>query len=99
MSNSQLPEHPSLEYLRKLAKDRLRVLRAANPNAKLAAAQLAVARDHGFTSWRTLKAEVERRQKGLVARFFEACAKGDAETIRSLIADDPDLVRASNPSA
>ncbi len=28
MSNSQLPERASLEYLKKLAKDRLQVLRA-----------------------------------------------------------------------
>jgi hypothetical protein len=48
MSNSKLPERASLEYLRKLAKDRLQELRRADPQAKLAAALLAVARDHGF---------------------------------------------------
>ena len=33
-----LPEHASLEYLKKLAKERLAVLRAADPAARLAAA-------------------------------------------------------------
>lgn len=99
MSTSQLPEHPSLEYLRKLAKDRLRELRATIPKAKLASAQLAVARDHGFTSWRALKAEVERRQTGANAQFFDACAKGDVAAIRRLLADNADLVRATNAAA
>jgi len=43
-----LPDRPNLEYLKKLAKDRLSALRRANSDAKLADAQLAVAREHGF---------------------------------------------------
>lgn len=62
MSNSQLPERASLEYLKKLAKDRLRELRRSDPEAKLATALLSVARDYGFPSWRALKDEVERRR-------------------------------------
>src|SRR5438876_716773 len=48
-----LPARPNLAYLKKLAKERLRSLRSAKPAANLAEAQLAVARDHGFASWRT----------------------------------------------
>ena len=99
MSKSQLPEHPSLEYLRKLAKDRLRELRAKNAKAKLSDAQLAVARDHGFSSWRALKAEVDRRLAGNTAAFFDACGRGDVEAVRALLDQDPDLVRATNPAA
>jgi ankyrin repeat protein/uncharacterized glyoxalase superfamily protein PhnB len=99
MSKSQLPEHPSIEYLRKLAKDRLREVRATTPKAKLASAQLAVARDHGFTSWRALKAEVERRKTGANGQFFDACAKGDVDTVRRLLADNPELVRATSAVA
>jgi hypothetical protein len=44
---------------RKAAKDRLRTLRPSQPAAKLADAQLAVAREHGFPSWRALKAHVD----------------------------------------
>ena len=54
-----LPARPNLAYLKKIAKERLKKLRAAQPDAKLAEAQRAVARDHGFISWRKLKAHVE----------------------------------------
>ena len=47
MSNSQLPERASLEYLKKLAKDRLSTCAAPTRGAKLADALLAVARDMG----------------------------------------------------
>ena len=60
MSNPKLPGRASLEYLKKVAKDRLRELRRADPQAKLAMALLAVARDYGFSSWRDLKGEIER---------------------------------------
>jgi ankyrin repeat protein len=98
MSNSKLPSRASLEYLKKLSKDRLRELRRAEPQARLAAAQLAVAREYGFPSWRALKAEVEFRQVQSVATFFDACARGDVEALRSLLAHDPGLVRAGNPA-
>ena len=54
-----LPARPNLAYLKKLAKERLKSLRASAPDSKLATAQLAVARDHGFASWRKLKDHVE----------------------------------------
>jgi ankyrin repeat protein len=97
MSDSKLPERASLEYLRKLAKDRLHEMRRADPKVKLATALLAVARDHGFASWRALKAEVEQKQAGNVTLFFEACAKGDLAAIRSFLASDPGLIRAHHP--
>jgi ankyrin repeat protein/catechol 2,3-dioxygenase-like lactoylglutathione lyase family enzyme len=96
MSSSRLPERASLEYLKKLAKDRLQELRRANPRAKLAAALLAVARDHGFSSWRALKAEVEQRQTRNASLFFAACAQGDVETLRGLLWNDPSLVHAAD---
>lgn len=48
---SQLPARPSLEHLRKLAKERLSVLRSADPSARLADAQFALAREYRFESW------------------------------------------------
>src|SRR5215471_6338397 len=89
MSESKLPEHPSLEYLRKIAKDRLKELRRRDSQAKLAAAQLAVAREYGFTSWRALKAEVDRREHGSIVVFFDACAAGDLARIREMVDRDP----------
>ena len=65
MTNSKLPERASLEYLRKLAKDRLRELRRADPKAKLATALLSVARDYGFHMLAPeAKAEVEKVTRG-----------------------------------
>src|SRR5882672_1536464 len=94
MSNSRLPDRPSLEYLKKLARDRLAELRRRDPRTKLATALLDVAREHGFPSWRALKAEIEKRQAATVAEFFEACASGDLAKLRRMLADQPDLVRA-----
>src|SRR5579862_1013895 len=99
MSHSPLPERASLEYLKKLAKERLQELRQVDPQAKLAAALLAVARDHGFSSWRALKAEIEQRQTRNASVFFDACAKGDVQTLLTLLANAPGLVRASKPDA
>jgi ankyrin repeat protein len=75
VSSSSLPAAPSLEQLRKQAKELLRAHRAGDPGAlarvvahhphpekpvKLAGTQLVVAREHGFASWPRLRAYVER---------------------------------------
>src|SRR5687768_14975160 len=67
-----LPARPNLAYLKKLAKDRLKSLHASNPDAKLAAAQLAVSRDHGFASWRKLKDHVEAATAAASKQEIEA---------------------------
>jgi ankyrin repeat protein/uncharacterized glyoxalase superfamily protein PhnB len=99
MSNSKLPERASLEYLKKLAKDRLQELRRVDARAKLATALLTVAQDHGFPSWRALKAELDQRKQKHVAIFFEACDTGDVEALRTFLTSDPSLARVSNPEA
>jgi ankyrin repeat protein len=66
--------------LKKLCKDRLATLRASDPQAKLAAVQLDVARAYGFASWRKLKAHVEALQP-------------NAAVVPAVAPDDPDLVR------
>jgi len=97
--SSQLPERPSLEYLKKLAKDRLQAMRRADPRARLAAALLAVANDHGFSSWRALKAEVERRQITHATAFVDACSRGDLAFVRAALANDPALARSGDTGA
>jgi Ser/Thr protein kinase RdoA (MazF antagonist) len=57
-----LPENPSLDHLRKQAKDLLAGLRDSNPRASLAEAQSSLAEQYGFRSWTDLKAEVDRQQ-------------------------------------
>jgi uncharacterized glyoxalase superfamily protein PhnB len=97
MTSSPLPERASLEYLKKLAKERLAELRRDNPSAKLAAALLEVAREYGFPSWRALKDEVDRRRELAVSQFFGACAVGDRDTVSKLLATDPALARMADP--
>jgi ankyrin repeat protein len=99
-----LPLRPSLEWLRKTAKDRLAALRAANPRAKLADAQLAVARQFGFPSWRALKAHVERAASGsraasedTVASFLRNVGTGRIDAVQAMLADTPALVNAVGP--
>jgi hypothetical protein len=93
-----LPERPSLEYLKKLAKERLIALRTTSPGAKLAEVQLSIAREHGFPSWRALRAEIDRRRAPAIAAFFHACESGDAATARALLESDPSLVHERDAS-
>jgi hypothetical protein len=69
----QLPERPDLDQLRRQARELHRAaaggdigarqrLRAVSERVTLSAAQLAIAREHGFPSWPRLKAEAERRR-------------------------------------
>jgi ankyrin repeat protein len=96
MPRRNLPERASLEYLRKIAKEQLRALRRTDPTSKLAQAQLAVAREYGFSSWRALKAEIDRRRAPKIAELFRACAAGDVNRLRELLKNDPDLVQERN---
>ena len=88
-----LPERASSEYLKKLAKERLALLRGKNPATKLADAQLAIAREYGFPSWRALKAELDLRRAPNVAEFMRAGAAGHVDTLRELLQRDPGLAR------
>jgi ankyrin repeat protein len=58
----RLPDRPSLEQLRKQAKERLAALRDTDPSVNLAAAQHALAREYGFDSWPKLVHHVESVQ-------------------------------------
>jgi ankyrin repeat protein/catechol 2,3-dioxygenase-like lactoylglutathione lyase family enzyme len=97
MAKSQLPDRASLEFLKKRAKERLLEMRQRDPRVKLAAAQLAIAREYGFPSWRALKAEIDRRRGPTVAAFFAACRAGDVGTLRDLLRQEPRLARERTP--
>ena len=88
-----LPERASYEFLKKLAKDWLATLRVTNPTARLAAAQLAVARQYGFSSWRALKMEIDRRRAPHIAEFMRACTAGDVIALGELLDKEPGLAR------
>jgi ankyrin repeat protein/uncharacterized glyoxalase superfamily protein PhnB len=93
MSHTELPERPSLEFLKKLAKDRLHQLRRADPNAKLATALFDVARDYGFSSWRALKKRVEELSRNASIEFVDACRNGDLSVVQQFLAVDSTLPR------
>jgi len=76
---SSLPLRASLEHLRNEAKQRLKAMRAQDPGARLADAQLAVARDYGFSSWRHLKATLDAQTRD---RAFAAAYAGDVAEVR-----------------
>jgi hypothetical protein len=72
----QLPDRPDLDQLRRQARElqraaqagdagALRRLRSFSGTVTLSAAQLAIAREHGFPSWRRLRDEAERRRAAL----------------------------------
>jgi ankyrin repeat protein len=100
--SASLPPRPSLEWLRKSAKDRLDALRIAQPDAQLADAQLAVARDYGFRSWRALKAHVDEVllaahppiDEEAVAAFLRRVGAGRLDDVRASLASEPQLVNA-----
>lgn len=80
----KLPYLPDLDQLRHQARDLQRAaargeadaarrLRAVSASVTLSAAQLALARAYGFTSWTRLKAEVERRAARTPEQRLAAC--------------------------
>lgn len=86
-----LPLRANLEWLKKVCKERLVALRAQDPGAKLSGAQLAVAREYGFPSWRKLKAHVEQACAQLDALVPPTLLRGaQAEVVAP---DDPELAR------
>lgn len=87
MSES-LPDSPNLDWLRKQAKRRLADLRETNPVARLADAQLDLARQYGFPSWRALKAHIDSLT--VDGQLFEAARKGDVGTLTALLDQHPE---------
>jgi len=98
-----LPARPNLDWLRKTAKQQLQELRKTNADAKLASAQLALARQYGFRSWRAMKAEVDRLQAlgssgdQAVAALLRAVGVGQIGTVRATLAATPEFVNAVGP--
>lgn len=101
--SKRLPDQPSLEHLKNESKDLLRRARAGEQSAlsrlespRLSFAQLAVAREYGFSSWSKLKRFVEGYTDVRDA-FFSAIAAGDRGRVTELLADGPALVHARSP--
>ncbi|HTE47904.1 MAG TPA: ankyrin repeat domain-containing protein [Gemmatimonadaceae bacterium] len=87
-----LPDAANLDWLRKQAKRRLDELRTAVPDAQLADAQFALAKQYGFSSWRALKAHVDLRT--VDGRLFAAARSGDANSLIALLDKHPEKLQA-----
>ncbi|MEM6333252.1 MAG: ankyrin repeat domain-containing protein [Planctomycetota bacterium] len=92
-SPSPLPQRPSIEYLRKLAKDRLDELRQNQPASRLADAQRDVAREHGFPSWRAIKKHIDDLLETRYQPFIAAIQGGDVAEVAAALDRDPSLIR------
>jgi len=104
-----LPDRPNLEYLKKLAKEKLQEMQRADASAQLADAQLAVAREHGFASWRKLRAHLDALRPpgepsgraGLpqeqIEEFYGAIYRADEATVERMLSVEPALVNARHP--
>lgn len=57
-----LPDNPSVDFLRREAKDLLAALRETEPATTLGQAQQALAHQYGAATWADLRAEVDRRR-------------------------------------
>lgn len=82
-----LPSRPDIDWLKKTAKQRLSELRKDDPALKLHHAQLDIARRHGFSSWRALKAHVE--SLSLDGQIIAAAMKGNAPDLMRLLGEHP----------
>jgi ankyrin repeat protein len=110
---ADLPAKPSLDHLRRQARDLLRAaqaddaaavgrIRAVSAALTLAGAQLAVAREYGFASWSRLRDEVAARTASLARQADAFCAAsirdGTGRAARMLAAT-PELARYSFATA
>lgn len=112
--SASLPDQPNLDQLRRQAKELRDAARQGDPIAveritrqlsprpadsvTLAAAQLVIAREHGFTSWPKLKAAVDAAQasprRGVEA-FLAAAVEGRTRLAGRLLDADPAIGEAS----
>ena len=104
---ADLPAKPSLDHLRRQARDLLRAARAGDTTAAgriravadaltLASAQLAVAREYGFASRTRLRDEVTARTASLARQaeaFCEASIRDGAGRAARMLAATPELAR------
>ncbi|MGH7618255.1 MAG: ankyrin repeat domain-containing protein [Gemmatimonadaceae bacterium] len=89
-----LPDDANLEWLRKHAKRRLTELRKTTPDAQLADAQFALAKEYGFASWRALKAHIDSLT--IDGQLFEAAKSGDVASLSAILDVHPERLRARN---
>jgi ankyrin repeat protein len=83
----ELPAKPSLEYLRKQAKQLHRTM----PQGKLSDAQHVLAREYGFSTWARLKSHVVTLGLPPAEALRVAVCDSDARRIQELLESHPEL--------
>jgi ankyrin repeat protein len=83
----ELPQKPSLEFLKKQAKELLR----NTQQGKLADAQHALANEYGFSTWAKLKSHVESLGMTPAEALKAAVCDSDASRVRELLRKHPEL--------
>jgi hypothetical protein len=89
-----LPARANLEHLKNEAKQLLKTMRQRNSAARLSEAQLLVARDYGFPSWRKIKLYVGALND-VGGRLINAVGDSDLKTIQEVLDQHPELVKAN----
>lgn len=87
----ELPAKPSLEFLKKQAKELLRSTRQSTGQGKLADAQHALANEYGFSTWAQLKSHVESLGLTPAEALKVAVCDSDALRVRELLKKHPEL--------
>jgi hypothetical protein len=85
LNAKSLPSRPNLDWLKKTAKQQLAELRREDPSARLNQAQLGVAKEYGFKSWRAMKAGVDALS--LRGQIVSATIEGRGNMVGGLLAD------------
>src|SRR5262249_5637556 len=70
-------------------------LKKANPAARLADAQFALAKDYGFSSWRALKAHIDSLT--IDGQIIESARKGEADRLTALLDQHPEKLHLKVP--
>jgi len=94
LSGYRLPARANLEHLKNEAKQRLKTMRSHDSAARLSQAQLLVARDYGFPSWRKMKSHVNALNN-VGERLINAVRDSDLKTIREVLDRYPELVNTN----
>ena len=90
-----LPERADIRQLRIQAKELLRSLQTAEgAKAKLADAQLQIARKYGFDSWPKLVAKIETPV--FIEKLMESIESGDSDALDRLLRSKPNLRKHIN---
>jgi hypothetical protein len=94
-----LPARPNLQYLKKLAKRRVALDRKAGKPVTLALAQLAIAREFGFPSWRKLRERIAApvNLSHVFRDVMKAIMRRDDDGLVRLIARAPEVVNRTGP--